>query len=124
MHVSDRGSHERARRARQSKANGSALVEEVQMLKDVLVADAENITVEIILAKLDPIEGLAVYIEDPPKAERKSLGIIAQTRGTSVSENNDEGAMHDPITPDEETDASPYNDYGSPSSVNRRLRDT
>ena len=121
MHASDRGNHERTRRAQQSKANGHALVEEVQMLKDVLVADPENITVEMVLARLDRIEDLAVYVRDPPKAERQSLGVKAHIRAESAGEANQEDATDNLVTPDMETDASLYKETSTPSSVDRQL---
>jgi hypothetical protein len=65
MHNYDISNRSRARRALQTKENCRAVVEEVRMLKDILVVDGEDLTKEMLLGRLDRIEGLAAYAEDP-----------------------------------------------------------
>jgi hypothetical protein len=90
IHLNDNGNTDKARRVLQSKECGASTVKEVQALKQALVNGAEEVHMGMLINKLDSIETLAIYVEDPAAADRVAAGRTGKHRAKRSNDSREE----------------------------------
>lgn len=122
--TNDKGNSDKSRRAQQSKDNATIIVQDLHDLKQVLLGAPSDVTVEMLLEKFDHIEKLAIYIQDPPKAERAAGKLLGRVRGKRAKDTIEESAADEIESPNTDAVLSPCATQATPPSINRQMRNT